>query len=218
MNVETLTARVTRIIQDISFTDSDILDYFNKGLGMIAGRVKLPDLIVVDTVSTVLAQPWVALPAEYMWALFHCASITHDRIITSVYNKDSYRELLRLYPLLDDVGNVAHIGVRGTRLYYQPIPATIETLSIQFHGKPTVLVLPADEPECLSYHLHEDLLVNFVAKEIYDLIEDGIESKKINYNKYNNAFNKALGELALFVGEDGQAYNMPDEDFGSQTD
>ena len=218
MNVEDLTARVTRIIQDKSFTDDDILDYFNKGLGKIAGIVKIPDLIVADTVDTVLSQPWVALPNEYMWALFHCASVTHDRTITSVYNKDSYRELLRLYPLLDDVGDVSYIGVRGTRLYYQPIPATIETLSIQFHGKPSNMTLPTDEPDCLPYHLHEDLLVNFAAKEIYNLIEDGIEDKKLNYNTYNNAFNKTLEELALFVGTDGQAYNIPDEDFGSSVD
>jgi len=77
---------------------------------------------------------------------------------------------------------------------------------------------PVHEPTCLPHHLHEDLLVSFAAKEIYDLIEDGVEDKKINYTKYNNAFNKALMELALFVGEDGQAYNMPDEDFESQTD
>ena len=218
MDVETLTARVVRIVQDASFDSDDILDYFNKGLREIAGKIQIPDLIVVDTIDTVLAQPWVALPDEYMWALFHCASVTNDRIVTSVYKKDSYRELLRLYPLLDDVGNVEHIGVRGTRLYYQPIPGTAETLSIQFHGKPTELVLDADEPDCLPYHLHEKLLVSFAAKEIYDLIEDGIEGPKVNYNKHNGAYNKALAELSLFVGEDGQPYNMPDEDFESWVD
>lgn len=218
MDVETLTARVSGIIQDTSFDSDDILGYFNKGLREIAGKVQVPDLIVVDTVETVLAQPWVTLPTEYMWALFHCASVTHDRIITSVYKKDSYRELLRLYPLLDDVGNVEYIGVRGSRLYYQPIPGTVETLSIQFHGKPTELADDDDEPDFLPYHLHEELMVNFAAKEIYGLIEDGIEGKKINYNKHNGAYLKALAEFSMFVGEDGQPYNMPDEDFESWID
>lgn len=188
--------RVVEIVQDGSFTRGVILDLVNRGLGEIAGLVKLPLLLDDDTVNTGVA-PSAALPTGYSRGLFFVSSLGQGRRIKI---EESFLRFLGYYPTLDSEGDVARVSVRGLSLFYQPIPATPDTLTIHFYRNPTLLALDTDVPGCLPDHLQIPLLSCFAAKEIFAVKEDGIDGKKVNTEFYYKMFMSSLGALVTFVG------------------
>ena len=73
------------------------------------------------------------MPSDYGRNLFFLVSSTNE-IEIELYN--SYAELLRIYPNLDDTNRVVGAAVRGNRLYYQGYPGTAETLVGYYHRTP----------------------------------------------------------------------------------
>ena len=137
---------VKEIIADTAFTSARILDYLNQGLRVVAGGVfitypdrtqvissPLPDLITSSDLETSVSNPYINMPSDYGRNLFFLSSETND-IEIELY--ESFTELLRIYPNLDDTGRVVAAAVRGGRLYYQGYPTAAETLAVHYHRKP----------------------------------------------------------------------------------
>jgi hypothetical protein len=137
---------VKEVIQDSTFTSTRILDYINQGQRVVAGGVfitypdrtqvissPLPDLMVSDDLTTSITLPYIDMPSDYGRNLFFLSSETND-IEIELY--ESFTELLRIYPNLDDTNRVVAAAVRGGRLYYQGYPTTAETLAAHYHRKP----------------------------------------------------------------------------------
>ena len=137
---------VKEIIQDSTFTSTRILVYLNQGQRVVAGGVfitypdrtqvissPLPDLMVSDDLTTSITLPYIDMPSDYGRDLFFLSSETND-IEIELY--ESFTELLRIYPNLDDTNRVVAAAVRGGRLYYQGYPTTAETLAAHYHRTP----------------------------------------------------------------------------------
>jgi hypothetical protein len=207
------------IIQDGSYTAAQITTILNRGVIQIAGGILLPgftavsppllDLYDSDTVNTSTTLPYVALPSDFQRNLELVASAAQDAEIR-LY--DSWKKFLKAYPNLNETGDsVEACVVHRGRLYYQPIPSSSEALTVHFYRKPVAMSATSDTPDGIPDHLAYDALTAFAAKEIYKLIEDGIEGRRGNYEYYMAEFIKAMLEITHFVGWDGVSLTYEDE-------
>jgi hypothetical protein len=94
----------------------------------------LPELSTNGELETSVSNPYISMPSNYGRNLFFLVSSTTEREI-EIYN--SYAELLRIYPNVDNTDSVKFAAVRGTKLYYQGYPSTAETLIAYYYRKPT---------------------------------------------------------------------------------
>jgi len=214
-----LIERVREKIHDASYTPAMILARLNKGVGRIAGMVDLPDLKSSDTVETT-TDPYVALPStagnvfhRKEKSLFFVSSQGQDIEINIM---ESWIKFLEKWPTLDEAADVRDVCVRGSRLYYQPIPATADTLDLHFFRRPVDMTANSDdEPDGIPEDLQEDLLVSFACWDIYSDIEDE-GGKTPETDKYQRRFAQALAELQMIVGPKDQRadhYDHNEEDF-----
>jgi len=144
-----------------------------------------------------IKSPCVALPSDYGRGLFYVSSGSQDKRI-QVF--DSFHKLLRKYPLLDEDGDVAVVAVKGDLLYYQPMPTTAEPLTLHYYRVPTEMSASDSTPDGVPSHLHERLLVNYAAKEILGMVEQSTKGKTLRSEKFEEKFQKAMGDLLAFIG------------------
>jgi hypothetical protein len=118
-----------------------------------------------------------------------------------VHIVDALTTFISKFQLLDEAPPVTHICIQGGELYYQGIPneGTSETLRFFYLRKPDVLEEDEDEPTCIPVFLHEDLIVNYVCAACFNLIEEGIDGAKINFNKYMTLYQEAQVKLQQFL-------------------
>lgn len=199
---EKINNKVKKIVQDASFDVLDTISYINKALKEISGLILLPKLLEVETtVVTVVDTAYASLPDDFQRNLHYCYSSTTNRKI-HIYN--DVRLLYRQFSRLDLGGQVVGVAVKGRSLYYQRIPPVAETLRIHYYKYPTTIVTETDQPDCLPEFLVRPLLVNYAAKEIYSLIEDGEDGQKTNTKYYEAKFVEAMAELNRYVGPESR--------------
>jgi len=206
MNLTQLTDTITGIVQDSSF-DSGVPSLINEAVlkiasgDMVPGKYELspplPDLYTVVTVDTTLSSGICDLPADF------------NRDVIQVLNSDdeeipimaSARKFLHTFKE-QDAGEVFKCAVQGNRLLYRDIPGTAETLTVHYYKTPETLTVGSDEPIEIPAHLHRKLIVGYACKEIFDLIEDGVEDPKTNTRHYEAMYQKGLVELEMAIGID----------------
>lgn len=213
-----LVSRVSALIQDSTFSDDDIASALNRSLIRIAGGVMLPnggispplpELYTTGAVTTDTAAAYVALPTSYQRDVVMVYSSAQDVRLRLL---PSFRFFLRQWEGgLDEGGSIIDVAVNGRNLWYQPVPSVADTLTVHFHRAPSTLSDDADEPEGIPAHLHYDLLVNDVCREIYESIEDGLDGRPVNTEKHLALFERALSALVFFVGNDGVPENVMDD-------
>lgn len=195
--------RITGIIQDERYGPEDIDSYINEGIDTIAQLVLLPALESSGSVVTEADVPTVAIPVSWNYDrnLYSVVSTnTEDDI--KIYS--SLALLLRDYPdyaVSLESGDVKAITIRAGSLIYYPIPTTVDTLVCGFYQKPTHLSLDGDTPSCIPDFLQYKLLVSFVCKEIYALIEDGVDGVKVNTDKHLMMFEQGIAQLSSLMLE-----------------
>jgi len=201
MAIETATEIYTEVaakVQDTAFDVDDTISYINKGIKEIAGYVLLPKLLETETtVLSVVDTAYASLPDNFMRNLHYCYSDTNNRKI-KIYG--DVRLLYRQFSQLDLAGSIVGVARKGPSLYYQRIPSSAETLRIHYYKYPTALTTGTSQPDCLPEFLVRPLLVNYVLREEYSLIEDGIEGQKVNTNYHETKFIEAVGQLIAYVG------------------
>lgn len=205
----TIIDKISDIVDDPDWGDEEILEEINRGIMQIAaggdrgyGVTKLaplPELISIATVDTD-ADASVAMPATYHRNLFLVANSSG----VEVKLNSSFHKLLRRYPGLSQSGNVDECAVKGKTLYYQPIPASAETLTLHFYRLPVLATYSQIEtatPDGIPDHLHVSLLSNFALMEIFKTIEDGMEEAgQPNTSLYTRRYKDSLQELYDFIG------------------
>jgi len=142
------------------------------------------------------------LPSDFHKDLRYVYSTTHNCKI-KVY--DSLPLLLREFTYIDQSGRIYGVALKGNKMYFQRIPASVEALTYQYFKHPTDLVETTDTPDDFEgrcEHFARRLLVSYAAKEIYTLIEDGIEGQKANTLHYTQMFEKHLADLRAFIGDE----------------
>lgn len=209
MNVTELIEKVQGTVQDSSFIEDVVLGYLNQGLLTVAGLdfVHIPELETHDEVETVADAYLVDLPDDYHKSLLQAFSVTNNRNIV-IY--PSYVRMTERLGRAGSGGYVRGVAVKGSQLCYNPIPSSKETISLVYYAYPTPLQDTDDEPDILPRHIGEKLLHAYACKECFDLIEDGIDGKKVNTARWEEKYNQALVELTRFLGP---VYTKPVETF-----
>jgi len=211
--LEQLVDEVSRIIQDSSFDDATIADYLNRGMLEIAGGIKRPDssiltqplplLYEIGTVAT-NTTAHADLPSDYQRDVVFATD--EDGRELSIY--DSFIEFAKTYPGMATEGALNVLAVKGRTLYYQNIPETSENITIHYHRYPVDMTADDDEPDGIPPELHSPLLVNFACKEIFSLIEDGMDGKMPNTQKFEAKFQAAMDRLEASIAADAPPFSF----------
>lgn len=187
MTIDSIIEAVILAVDDDSFDELYIADLVGLGRGEIAGMVDLPALLTTGTVTTTAIANTVALPTTYSRGVFWVGNSADGRIGQRGRGYYDLMGFLDRNPTAD-VGPVCDVCVQGSSLLYQG--AAIDTLTLRYYAAPT-----SAEPDEIPLHLQKPLLFNYACKEIFELIEDGVEGAKVNTDKYEQRFNQALGKL-----------------------
>jgi hypothetical protein len=114
-----------------------------------------------------------------------------------VYN--SLEDMAVDYPVLDEVGAVESTAVENQLLWYQPIPATAETITVIGYATPADLVNDTDTTTYLPDFLHRGIIVYGAAASVFNLIEDGMDGAKANTKHYLGLAMQAWAELESYL-------------------
>jgi len=206
-----LADKVLRKIQDGSYTWQNVVDEFNGCLKYLSGKYNLPELEHIEDVQTDPRAGRIPVPSNYQKNLWYCKSTTHNRPVNI---EDTVINVYRKYSILDQSGAVRDVAVKGRYLYYQRVPTSAETLRLVYYRYPTILRTRREKPTCLPAHLVEPLLVNYACKEIFSEIEDGLEGKQVNTQRYDGRFKAAEATLASMpeiIADRHAPIDIPDE-------
>ncbi len=205
MQLSELRTAVETIIQDESFTSSDIDGYLNEVQNEVAGGVEstlgswitppLPNLFTIDTITTSTTLAYVAMPTTFQRNLQFVSSSDGNEIDIA----ESFISFSQTYPLLDKAGTVTECCELGGNFYYQGIPTSAATITIHFYRFPVDMEDDTDEPDGIPNHLHRGLLVNGACRKIFELLEDGTEGNRPNTEKYMGLFLASARILELSI-------------------
>lgn len=192
MRLDDMRAKVSFIIQDVSYTDDMIDEYINEVVQMLAEEMVLPGMRSIDTVTTDGTNPYVTL-----------ANVDggFSGMLRRVKNSDG--ENIEIYPNLDIfiddypdmtiTGDVEAVCLEGSILWYAKLNA--ETLTILYVKSPAALEYDQSEPTEYPSHLHERLFVNGAASVIFGEIEEDEGEAKVNTAYYYRLYEEAKKEL-----------------------
>lgn len=199
MEVGEMIEKVAEAVQDDSFDSEFYLDQLNKCLGELAAVYQLPNLITTGTVDCVSDSYVIDLPDDYLKGFDSAYNMTKDSLVTVRFDLPTF---LKRFPSLDNVSPVTDVCPVGNKLYYQGIPSDgmIETIRFFYTRKATSLERDGDVPIEVPDHLHYDLFVNYACAGAFNLIEEGIDGAKINFNKYTSLYQQAQVRLEKFLG------------------
>lgn len=215
MNFIDLQRACASVIDDPGYATT-LGDAINAAVMSISGGIRmpdrsltppLPDLYAIDWVDTDPEDPFVDLPEDYQREVVLVFSETQQR---EVYLAKSHIQFIRRYPSLSQVGSVEAVSVKGSKLYYQGIPADTQPLVIHYYRKPVAMELDEDLPDGIPEHLHQ-IIVHLVAWRIFDEIEDGIDGHKANTMYHQRRFYELMDDLSAFSGIDGRPAFITDE-------
>lgn len=194
-----LIERVQNVIQDESFDEDKILAFINEGCFDIAALIDIPELVELGTIETDIAADNIALPDDYMRKVTRVESVTNEVSISSPSRLYEYLKFRRRHPVAKNGYQVTDVAIRNNKLHYHPTPEAAETLQLTYISSPTELTF-SSSPDWLPAHLQAALLCSFAAKQIFELIEDGIEGPQVNTLKQENKYQLALVSLSSYVG------------------
>ena len=202
LNASQIADKVLDIVQGPSFDISTVLAELNAFAAHITSRVLFPALEAEANVVTVTTAASVNLPDNFQRNLFHCRNATGQPVTVLTSKAQLARRC----------GNdLAQTGTRtigvapaAPLLWYAPIPAVAETLTLSYHRKPDVIT----SASTLSFlpDGFDDLAINWVCWKLYARIEQGTEGNKTDTSYYSNLYLGMLEELRLSIP---QGVSMP---------
>lgn len=179
MNRLQIRTEVENLIQDSSFSTATLNEYIDQAILFTSANADIPELKVIATVDTILEQAYVSLSS-----LTGGFSGRLRRVKNAAGNAiEIFSDLALLldeYPTMVEEGEVEAIALEGSSLWYQKIPAEVETLTCLYFRNPSTLSLDSESPSDFPEHLHRQLFVHGTAWIVYDQIEDGIDDEKVN--------------------------------------
>ena len=196
MNLSQLKDEVTIVLSDTSFASS-LSGWINDSIGQIIDDANVPGFKEMLTVNTVISQAYTTLGATCDGRILYAGNSTAELSGGLV----TLEHMLKMYPSMDEAGDVEYIAVEGSTMYYQGIPTVATPLTLLHRRKPVVMVEDADEPEGIPEHLHLSVIVPKAAIFGFDRIEDGVEGEKVNTIAQTIRYNKGLHDLMCWVAK-----------------
>lgn len=203
--VNDLVEKISKVVDDTSYSPVFIINQMNAGFREIAGRVLLRDLETIGSLTSTAGVNYTALPADYHRNLSRWAYST-----TQSKRLYVYKSLSRLFMQFDDhdeAGAIIGLARNGTNIFYQKVPAAEEAFKIMYFAYPTAAAADGNFPAGLPEHLVEPLMISYAAWKIYEQWEDGIEGEKVNTTYHATIYEKTLNDLRVYLGypaEDGR--------------
>lgn len=197
MILSDMISRIQRGIQDPSFTvEDDILPLIQEAIETAAHELPHAALATSDVIDVDAEESGpLSLPEDYHHDVYRVENVTHNRPVNIRTNVEV---LDRLYDGLESPGPIADVAVEGQELYFQPNPATADQqLKVFYYAKPEPPEIDdVDyEPEWLPERLHNTIIVDYALKELFGLIEDGIDGQKVNTAFYEARYARGRQQL-----------------------
>lgn len=178
-----------------------IPDLINDAVRVIAHEpgIILPSLKVIQTVDTVVDQAYTTLPTPVDTNGFDgkllFASVGGYKVDASVNLED----LLNAYPSLDSVGDVEAVALEGQTVWYAKIPEAATSMTLLLYQNPNTLTAPTDTPDCIPQELQRRTIVYYVAKQLFDYIEQDSEGKKPNMLAASYQYDQGITRLREYL-------------------
>lgn len=196
MEVDDIVVKALDEIKDTSYTATWAIEKINEAMLLVATACLIPGLQVNAPVIALAGSSSVALPRSYLREVFMVTSTVFPQGMPIAPNE---RELTALsHP--DETGNVRMVTVKGSSLLYIPKPVEDETLNCFFYTYPAELMAGDTVPSygMLPEIILKGVVLNYVIKEAYLHIEDGVDGGTPNYTKFNNLMAGNLAALSNF--------------------
>ena len=196
-----LIGRVQDLIKDGSFGPSFIIEKLNDGLAEVVQATTPPDLIETDDEIELDAfEKSILMPdAFYGPRLFKVYNATDDLPCQVYYRFTDFAHISRRF----SGAEVRAVCLKGSRLHVAGIPAVPTTLEVTYLREPTVLSGEADDGAGITYlpfRLGEQAIVNYATWRIYEHIEDGVDGKKVNTDKFHANFLDSVAKIVDYFG------------------
>ena len=196
-----LIGRVQDLIKDGSFGPSFIIEKLNDGLAEVVQATTPPDLIETDIEVEVDAFEKTAQMPDNFYGprLFKVYNATDDLPCQVYYRFTDFAHISRRFAGAE----VRAVCLKGSRLHVAGIPAVPTTLEVTYLRQPTVLSGANDDGAGITYlpfRLGEQAIVNYAAWRIYEHIEDGIDGRKVNTDKFHANFLDSLAKILDYFG------------------
>jgi hypothetical protein len=167
----------------------------NEAVQNIAEEVKFPELKQVTSVTTSTSLAYVNMPTGFSSRLKYAGNADGEYKLLD----GGVEELIRLYPTLAETGDIKHLALEGSVLYYQPIPTIATVITCIGYHRPATLVGDADTPSFIPDWLHREAIVNAAAVLAYNSIEDGIDGDKINTKVFESLAKQGLNKIRAYI-------------------
>jgi hypothetical protein len=194
MEIEKLVEDVQRIVQDEAYDAAWVVNAFNEALLLVATALRIPGLQDSSDVTALAGTGFVAMPDAYLHDLYLATTVTYPKGVIIVPN---LKELIK-NELSDQTGLVQYVSVDGSILSFRPMPTETETITLYYYAKPTTLLLGDSFPSYIPDSLQNMIFPSYALQSAYMQIEDGIDGRIPNTQKYSGLFSSALAALVAF--------------------
>ena len=194
MEVNTLAATVGEIVQDATYDATWIIGKFNEALLLVATLCRIPGLQTSKEVSAAAGATTITMPSNFLHDLYHIKTASYPQGIIIAPNLKELRACIST----EETGRIQIASLDGKLLHLGPIPDAEEILELHYYKKPEELEAGDGFPSYIPEIFQKELFQNYALKEAYLLLEDGIDGKNPNTQKYAAGFSAALGALTAF--------------------
>ncbi|MCE5199073.1 hypothetical protein LLG39_08860 [bacterium] len=197
----TLIGRVQDLVKDGSFGPSFIVEKLNDGLAEVTIMTNPPDLMVSDAeLSLSAGDKFVSMPEDFFG----------PRILR-LYNQTDDIDCAISYRMVDFVhisravrGTSVLAGcLKGSKVHVAGIPVADTTLLVSYIRQPDIFASENDDGSLITFlpfRLGEQAIVTYAAWQIFDVIEDGIDGRKVNTEKAHAKFLDAVAKIMNHFG------------------
>ena len=205
MNVSRIIAKIETGIQDPSFTiEDDILPLVNDFVDEVSELYTVPDLQDQATVSVEASatENQISMPDNYGRDLYRVYTTLS---LKEVNIRGSIKVLEKLYNGRESTDFIKDVALESKTLWFKPLPVEAQDLRLFYYRKPEPIEFEDVEDEDtvldgIPSHLAK-IAVDYALKELWALVEDGIDGKKINTLFYTEKYNVGLAKIALYCKE-----------------
>lgn len=201
-SAETLIGLVQEIVKDGSFGPSFILSKLNDGLFDVCDLTNPPSLVKHEQELEVYAgEKYVAVPSDFFGSrLFGLYNQTDGIECKVIYRLADFAHLSRKYASIKEIKAAC---IKGRTMHLAGAPGHNTTLLISYMAEPTIFSSETDLGDSIDYlppRIGENAIVAYAAKEIYSIIEDGVDGKKTNTEKWESAYALELSKISSRFG------------------
>lgn len=186
------------ILVDSSTDEIDALvpDLVNDAVQAIANEpgIILPSLKTIRNISTELDQEYAALEGAFNGKLLFAAAGG-----VKINAHKTLEDLLEDYPTMREYGSVEAIALEGSTIWYAKIPEEVETMTLLLCLNPDIMTLNEEIPSCIPEHLHRQTIIPYVAKTMFDMIEQEDDTEKTQTKVNEFAYMRGVQKLREYL-------------------